>query len=91
MNNLQKALQYDSSLEYTIKMYDQLPYIRNVNLCSADQIKLVSGNVYKYYTYSKEEVHEISNHDDIIEAHIRQLEEDAKLLKEEPISEDTEE
>ena len=91
MNNLQKALQYDSSMEYTIKMYDELPYQRNINLCNEEQIKLISGNVCKFYTYNHEAIQEIPNHDDIIQAQLWQLEEDVKLLQVNSPSEDTEE
>ena len=30
-------------------MYQHLPYVKNIELCSPDTIRLVSGNVLKYY------------------------------------------
>lgn len=40
---------YDQSLEYTINLYDRLPYIRDVNLCNKENIKMHSGNIVKSY------------------------------------------
>ena len=36
-------------------MYDNIPYVRDKDLCSEEAIKMVSGNVVKYYTTKQRE------------------------------------
>lgn len=40
---------YDKSLEDNLKMYDNMPYNRDANLCNYEAIALVSGNLIKGY------------------------------------------
>lgn len=42
---------YDKSLEDKITMYDNQQYRKDPDLITQDKIKLVSGNVMKYYTF----------------------------------------
>jgi hypothetical protein len=42
---------YDSFLEDKRSMYDDMPYYRDINVCTAENIGLISGNVLKYYRY----------------------------------------
>lgn len=77
------AKSYDASLEYRIGMYDQLPYVRNVNLCGPEHIRQFSGNVVKYYTYSKlDNAKDIPNHDELMEQKIALLKEKVQHKKE---------
>ena len=54
---------YDSSLEYNITMYDNLPYIRDDRFCGADKIAIYSGNVVKYFSCISEGLCIINNQD----------------------------
>lgn len=41
---------FDSTFEIEqYSMYDNFPYVRNINLCSNENIKLISGNIIKGY------------------------------------------
>lgn len=42
---------YDRSLDDKLNMYDNMPYKRDDNLCNRSTVKLISGNVIKYYRY----------------------------------------
>jgi hypothetical protein len=42
---------YDTALEENMPMYDNLPYVCDVALCSRDNIKIESGNIIKFYRY----------------------------------------
>ncbi len=59
---------YDSTLDYHITMYDNLPYKRNADLCGAQQLGLYSGHIIKYYLcLNNEDSYKINNHDDNIQ------------------------
>lgn len=69
-----KLKQYDSSLDSHVTMYDHLPYERNYDFCNENHIRLVSGNLAKYYMIAPtDEVTTISNHDDDIEARLQEI------------------
>lgn len=58
---------YDSSLDYNITMYDNLPYKRNAELCGAKQLGLYSGHIVKYYLcINHNDAYKVNNHDDNI-------------------------
>lgn len=40
---------YDSTLEDTFPMYDNMPYIRDISICNQEYLGLLSGNIIKYY------------------------------------------
>ncbi|GAA4290825.1 hypothetical protein GCM10023142_24770 [Anaerocolumna aminovalerica] len=42
---------YDTSLEDTFNMYDEMPYVKDISICSTDSIVLYSGNIIKSFTY----------------------------------------
>lgn len=69
-----KLKQYDTSLDSHITMYDNLPYERNYDCCNENHIRLVSGNLAKYYMISPtDEVATISNHDEDIKARLQEI------------------
>lgn len=69
-----KLKQYDSSLDSHVTMYDHLPYERNYDCCNENHIRLVSGNLAKYYMIAPtDKVTTISNHDDDIEARLQEI------------------
>ena len=75
---------YDSSLEYNVSIYDHLPYVRDDNICGADQIGINSGNVVKFYCLEKEEPCVISNQEELIKACIKKKEDEIlKQIQEE--------
>ena len=51
LRKLQGEGPYDTSLEESFKMYDELPYVRDLTICGPESIMLYSGNVIKYYCY----------------------------------------
>lgn len=79
MMNRGKLKPYDSSLDDKMLIYDCVPYVRNVTICGKENIRLYSGNVFKYYSYTKladEKI--IPNQDDVMETRIALLKENAK-------------
>lgn len=69
-----KLKQYDTSLDSHVTMYDHLPYERNYDCCNENHIRLVSGNLAKYYTITPtDEIVTISNHDEDIEARLQEI------------------
>ncbi|NLP34519.1 MAG: hypothetical protein GX359_04895 [Clostridiales bacterium] len=56
---LEKA--YDASLynQEQWSMYDNLPYVSDKEIYNKTHIKLVSGNIIKYYQYIMKEPYEI--------------------------------
>ncbi|MBU5333436.1 MAG: hypothetical protein E6600_14905 [Anaerocolumna aminovalerica] len=42
---------YDTSLEDTFIMYDEMPYVKDISICSTDSIVLYSGNIIKSFAY----------------------------------------
>lgn len=40
---------YDDSLNMRIQIYDNMPYVRDINICNKESIALYSGNLIKYY------------------------------------------
>lgn len=64
---------YDSSLEYGITMYDNLPYQRNADKCNENHVTLISGQVIKYYMCTPVKTcYTINNHDTEIEQILRE-------------------
>ena len=49
MNSLTHLRPFEFTVPDTIAMYDQLPYIRDVNLCNKNTLTLESGNVIKAF------------------------------------------
>ena len=59
---------YDSTLDYHVTMYDNLPYKRNAELCGAQQLGMYSGHIVKYYlSINNEEKFKVNNQDDKIQ------------------------
>lgn len=59
---------YDSTLDYHVTMYDNLPYKRNAELCGAQQLGMYSGHIVKYYLcINNEEKFKVNNQDDKIQ------------------------
>jgi hypothetical protein len=54
---------YDDALELNMSMYDKIPYIRDISLCSQENLILHSGNVIKYYQYKLINVYVINTED----------------------------
>lgn len=42
---------YDKTLEENLSMYDKMPYKRDDTLCNRSSVRLISGNIIKYYRY----------------------------------------
>lgn len=76
---------YDATLEENMSMYDKLPYKRNIDMCNASTLALISGNLVKFYRCTYDEPREIdtqdSKFDAIVSAHIRKYEKDILTLK----------
>lgn len=49
MSTSKNTKHYDSSLEYSITMYDNLPYERDESVCGSAHVAVYSGNIIKYY------------------------------------------
>lgn len=70
-------------------MYDNQPYSKDPDLCSSDNIRLVSGNVIKYYNfhYVANEPYIVNTQDDIVKEKLakmqRELARKAAILNEE--------
>ena len=43
---------FDHSYESDLKMYDNLPYQRDLSVCGWEQPQLQSGNIVKFYQYT---------------------------------------
>lgn len=56
-------------------MYDRQPYKKDPDLCSADKIKLVSGNVIKYYTfqYNTAQPYLVNTQDDAVKDRLEKM------------------
>lgn len=78
---------YDGTLDYGIKMYDNLPYQRNSDVCNGSTVALYSGHIIKYYLCNnEEEAYPINNRDDEIQSILRHAREEAEKRQ----TEDTE-
>ncbi|SET53208.1 hypothetical protein [[Clostridium] polysaccharolyticum] len=78
MNQLMEWMthqKYDKSLEDTITMYDNQEYKKDSDLITEDKIKLVSGNVIKYYAfhYDASQPYLIQTQDDSVKERIAQM------------------
>lgn len=40
---------YDSSMELRTTFYDNVPYVRDIDLCNQEQIFLYRSKLFKYY------------------------------------------
>ncbi len=40
---------YDTALENSFVMYDNMPYIRDASICNEEHLGLFGGNIIKYY------------------------------------------
>lgn len=40
---------YDTTLEHSFIMYDNMPYERDVSICNEEHLGLLGGNIIKYY------------------------------------------
>ena len=80
-----KHQKYDKSLEDNITMYDNQEYKKDSDLINQDQIRLVSGNVIKYYTfqYDASQPYMIQTQDELVKEKIAlmQYELDMKAAK----------
>lgn len=74
MNTAGISKHYDHNLEYSVNIYDHLPYTRDIVLCGADKVAVCSGNVVKYYSYKENPPCIIDNQDEKTTAYIRQQE-----------------
>lgn len=52
---------FEITLDGNYNIYDKLPYIRDINLCSKDSIRRSSGNIIKFYQYSESGIKAIEN------------------------------
>lgn len=72
-----------------MSMYDNQPYIKDPDLCSSDKIRLVSGNMIKYYNfhYVANEPYIVNTQDDIVKEKLakmqRELARKSAILNEE--------
>lgn len=46
---------YDSSMDYGITMYDNLPYCRDVDHCNSSHVRMCSGHIIKYFMCQDQE------------------------------------
>lgn len=47
-------LPFDITQGERIRMYDNMPYVHDVDLCNKDTVALESGNVLKFYRCAKQ-------------------------------------
>lgn len=73
-----KLQKYDISLEDDMNMYDNQPYSKDPDLCNTNNVRLVSGNVIKYY---QSELN--SNNPYIIETHDEEVKEKIEQMRKE--------
>ena len=87
-----KHQKYDKSLEDNITMYDNQEYKKDPDLITQDKIKLVSGNVIKYYTfqYNTSQPYVIQTQDELVKEKLALLQHEldmkAAKVKSEEIS-----
>lgn len=55
---------YEFTVPYTINIYDNLPYIRDVDLCNRMGITIESGNIIKAYRYMPSSTYEVRHNDE---------------------------
>ncbi|MBR3772584.1 MAG: hypothetical protein IKL07_09980 [Clostridium sp.] len=74
---------YDKSLEEDMIMYDKQPYKKDPDLCNTSTVRLVSGNVMKYYTfqYFWNEPYLIDTQDEKVEKKLSAMRNDAEAAK----------
>ena len=67
-----KKQHYDSSLEEHLTVYDNLPYVRDYDMCNGSI--MVSGNIIKFFRCTETKPFTVSNRDNefeqIIEKHL---------------------
>ncbi|BCN32005.1 hypothetical protein [Anaeromicropila herbilytica] len=42
-------MMYNRSLHVNLEMYDKMPYVRDESLCNKSTVRLISGNIIKFY------------------------------------------
>ncbi len=52
---------YEFTVPYVINIYDNLPYIRDIDLCNRTGITLHSGNIIKTYRYMTSSSYEVDH------------------------------
>lgn len=59
-------------------MYDNQPYSKDPDLCGSDKIKLVSGNMIKYYSfhYVASEPYIVNTQDDLVKEKLAQMQQE---------------
>lgn len=67
---------YDSSMEVDTTMYDHMPYKRDYDICNGKTIRLVSGNIIKYFRCVEQNTFEVKNHDNEVKAKLAKLNQD---------------
>lgn len=73
---------YDKSLEDNMTMYDNQPYKRDYELCNTNNVRLVSGNVMKYYTfqYNRETPYLVNTQDEKTEKMLAAMKVEAEAV-----------
>jgi len=77
---------YDISLEDKMTIYDKQPYKKDIDLCGSDKIKLVSGNVVKFYSqnYKMDDPYTISNRDSETQIRLQKEREKFSMINDAP-------
>lgn len=78
---------YDKSLEDNMTMYDNQPYKKDPDLCNTNTVRLISGNVMKFYTfhYNWGEPYLISTQDEKVEKKLAAMRLEAEAARTEAI------
>lgn len=82
---------YDTSYEYPISMYDNLPYKRDSDYCNAEHLGLYSGKIIKYFScHNETDNFVINNHDEDMQTLLSQLKEQQLLQAQQEEADDAE-
>lgn len=64
---------FDESMITDLSMYDHMPYIRDSGICNIETVRLVSGNIIKYYRYDTNLPFNLDNQDEMIRKKLDEL------------------
>lgn len=73
--NKRKLRPFHSATREDFSMYNKMPYFRDTDLCTADTIQLVTGNVIKYFQYSLKDTAPLSDMDILAMVKIQEYQE----------------
>lgn len=80
-----KLRPFDSASLEDFPLYNHFPYYRDIDLCPAENITLISGNIVKYFQYTLKETFPLKNMDALAQSKIKEYQK-REALKDENIT-----